>query len=147
MWKTHPSGAWSRLKLTLYVICRANSNHREIIFVATANPLKVSLSLCLILCVHHTFVFFFLFFYYFTFKMPLFFMSFLSFASFSHCFCHFLLLWLSLSLFFRLVVTSSLSSMFCHFSRGSCLLHTVIYTHTHPNSQAHTNTDINKSSL
>ena len=36
--KKHPSGARSRLKLTLYVICKANCNHREIVFVATANP-------------------------------------------------------------------------------------------------------------
>lgn len=38
MWKKHPSGTWSRLKLTLYVICKENCNHRGIVFVATANP-------------------------------------------------------------------------------------------------------------
>lgn len=48
--KTHPSGAWSSLKLTLYVICKANCNHRDHFCCHSQSPLKF-LSLCLVLWV------------------------------------------------------------------------------------------------
>lgn len=143
--KPHPSGAWSSLKLTLYVICKANCNHRDHFCCHSQSPLKF-LSLCLVLWVLPFLLFSLslLSSIYFAFNVSLFYFFipvFLSVASFySHRLCHFLLLCLGLSLFFCFVVTSPLcstSSFFCHFFIGSCLFahrhrHTRTHRHTHP---------------
>lgn len=139
MWKkTHPSGAWSSLKLTLYVICKANCNHRDHFCCHSQSPLKF-LSLCLVLWVLPFLLFSLslLSSIYFAFNVPLFFFIpvFLSVASFySHRLCHFLFLCLGLSLFFCFVVTSPLCSTSFFFVISLLVLvflHTVIDTHAH----------------
>lgn len=140
MWKNYPSVAWSQLKLTLYVICKEKCNHRAIVSVATANPPFTFLSFCLVLCILPTLHFFLfpsiiLHSTCLVFFIPLF----LSVASFyARCLCHFLPLCVGRFLFFCFVVTSPLSSVFCHFLLSSCR-----FAHCH----RHTNTDINKSSF
>lgn len=57
---------------------------------------------------------------------------------YARCLCQFLLLCIGRFLFFCFVVTSPLSSVFCHFLLSSCR-----FAHCH----RHTNTDINKSSF
>lgn len=143
--KPHPSGAWSSLKLTLYVICKANCNHRDHFCCHSQSPLKF-LSLCLVLWVLPFLLFSLslLSSIYFAFNVPLF-LFFYSCLSL----CRLILFpsplslspslsWSFLVLLFRCHFPSLQHFFFfCHFFIGSCLFahrhrHTRTHRHTHP---------------
>lgn len=141
MWKNYPSGAWSWLKLTLYVICKEKCNHRVIVSVATANP-PLRLSLSVWYCVS---------------SLRFIFSLFPSIILLSTCLV-FLFLSFSLSPHFMLVdfVTFSLSVLVvsCSFVSLSLPLWAVCFVISfsvpvflHTVIDTHTNTDINKSSF
>lgn len=88
MWKNHPSVARSSLKLTLYVICKVNCNHRDHFCCQSQSP-SFSLSVCC--CESSLFSHFLSLLYLFGFHSASF-NTHLSLASFySHRLCHFLL--------------------------------------------------------
>ncbi len=141
MWKEkkHPSGAWSRLKLTLYVICKANCNHRLFLL---PQPILLKFSLSVWFCLSFILSFFppfssiillstCLVFFYSSLSLCRLFLFLLPLSLFPS------LSWSVLVLLFRCHILSA--AFFCHFFLGSCLFaHHHRHAHIHTRKHTHT---------